>query len=281
MDEEKIDLALAFLQSQPGAAAATLERQPMQQVAGFLSSLPHTYGALVLSKMLPQYSARLCQILQPMVAAGMLSKMDTSLVAAIMRHCRSGLSQQLLDLLPDKSRLATRLLLNYSEDAVGAWMNANVPTLPDSCNVEEGLQRITHDQQALDIGYSLVVNRERELKGSVTLAALLRAPPDAAITAVMAKGNQSISARTPLKSAIDNPLWAEQDSIPVTNRKQKLLGVLRHLDLRKGLDQIATHIVQSPSADPITGIFDVYGSSLSILFSTLNDIARGGSRQRR
>ena len=54
MDAEKVDLALAFLQSQPDAAAAILEQQPLEQVAEFLGILPHTYGALVLAKMLPQ-----------------------------------------------------------------------------------------------------------------------------------------------------------------------------------------------------------------------------------
>jgi magnesium transporter len=281
MDEQKIDLALAFLQSQPDAAAATLEQQPMPEVAEFLGSLPHTYGALVMSKMLPQYSARLCQIMQPVEVAGMLSEMDISLIAAIMRQCQHDLCQQLLGMLPDKSRLATRLLLNYSEDAVGAWMHANIPTLPDNCKVEDALRRITEDRKSLDIGHSLVVNRERKLKGSVTLAALLRAPADAAITAVMTKGIESISARTPLKSAADNPLWDAQDSIPVTNRNQKLVGVLRHLDFRKGLDQIATHIVQPQGADPIAGMLDVYGNCLLILFSTLNEIARGNPRHKR
>ena len=80
MDEQKVDLALAFLQSQPGAAAAILEQQPLQQVAEFLSNLPYTYGAMVLTKMLPQHTARLCGILHPTVAAGIL---ETQLVIEV------------------------------------------------------------------------------------------------------------------------------------------------------------------------------------------------------
>ena len=281
MDEQKVDLALAFLQSQPGAAAAILEQQPFEQVAEFLSGLPHTYGAMVLTKMLPQHTARLCRILQPTVAAGILSEMDNSLIAAVMRQCRGDLSRQLLGLLPDKTRLACRLLLNYSEDAVGAWMNANVSTLPDDCNVEQALQRIAQQESSIDLGLSLVVDRDRNLKGSVTLANLLRAPANTSISAVMVKGSPSISARTALKTAVDNPLWAEQDSIAVTNRKHKLVGVLRHLDMRNGLQQTSNSIVQSQGADPITGVFDVYGSSLLILFTTISDIARNRSGQRR
>jgi magnesium transporter len=279
MDEQKIELALAFLQSQPGAAAAILEQQPLDQVAAFLSGLPHTYGAMVLTRMLPQYTARLFRKLQPPIAAGMLSEMDTSLIAAIIRQCRDDPGRQLLDLLPDKTRLACRLLLNYSEEAVGAWMSANVAALPDDCNVETALARIVQDRQALDIGAWLVVDRDRYLQGEVSLTALLRAPPGATITAVMAKPTQSISARTPLKSALDNPLWAERDSLPVTNRNHKLVGILRHLDLRHGLEQISTRILQPQGPEPITGVFEAYGDSLLILFTTFSDIARGRSRQ--
>jgi len=277
VDEQKVDLALAFLQSQPGAAAAILEQQPVEQVAEFLSSLPHTYGALVLEKMLPQYTARLCRYLKPTIAAGMLSAMDISMIAAVMRHCRNNQCRQLLDLLPDKTGLATRLLLNYTEDAVGAWMHANVSTLPDDCSVEEAISRIREEQLAVDIGVSLVVNRNRNLQGRVTLSALLRAPGKAALTAIMVKDSRSISARTALKSARDNPLWHEQDSIVVTNRNQKLVGVLRHADLRKGLEQISTSIVQPQGVDTLTGIFEAYANSLLVLFATLGDIVLGRS----
>jgi Mg/Co/Ni transporter MgtE len=279
MDEQKVELALAFLQSQPAAAAAILEQQPLEQVADFLGSLPHTYGALVLAKMLPQYTARLCRTLKPTIAAGMLSELDVSLIAAVIRHCRSEPGKQLLDLLPDKTRLACRLLLNYSEEAVGAWMSANVGTLPDDCNVEAALKRIEQERQALDIGVWLVVDRDRYLKGEVSLAALLRAPPTAAVSAIMVKSASSISARTPLKSALDNPLWAERDHITVTNRNHKLVGVLRHLDLRHGLEQISTSILIPQGSEPIAGVFKAYGSSLLILFATLSDISRGKSRQ--
>jgi hypothetical protein len=106
---------------------------------------------------------------------------------------------------------------------------------------------------------------------------LLRAPGKAPLTAIMDKDSRSISARTPLKSAQDNPLWREQDSIVVTNRKHKLVGVIRHVDFRKGLEQISTSIIQPQGVDSLTGIFEAYASSLLVLFVALGDIALGKS----
>jgi magnesium transporter len=278
MAQQQIDLALAFLQSQPGAAATILEQQPIEQVADFLSHVPHTYGATVLEKILPHYAARLCKILKPNIAAALLSEMNVSLVAAVMRHCPGELSSQLLDLLPEKTRLACWLLLTYSEDSVGAWMTANVSTLPDDCNVEEALARVTSEQGTVNFGATLVVDRDRHIKGQLQLPALIRALPNTAITAVMDKILDSLSARTALSAAANHPLWVDRDSIPVTNRNQQLVGLLRHVDLRRGLAQISTSIVKTDGADPITGIYETYGKSLLALFDTVTDLTSSTGR---
>ena len=274
MAQHQVDLALAFVQSQPGAAATILEQQPLEQVADFLSNVPHTYAATALEKILPQYSARLCKILQPNIAAALLSEMNVSLVAAIMRHCPGELSSRLLDILPEKTRLACWLLLTYSEDAVGAWMTANISTLPDDCNVGEALARVSAEHGTLNYGTTLVVDRDRHLKGLVQLPALMRAPPTMAVTSVMDKLLDSLSARTALNAAVNHPLWVDRDSIPVTNRNQQLVGLLRHVDLRRGLAQTSTSIDKADGNDPITGIYETYGKSLLALFDTVTDLTR-------
>ena len=272
MEDKRIALALAFLQSQPRAAATILEQQPLEQVAIFLSQVPHTHGAILLGKMLPQYTARLFRMLEPTVSAGMLSEMNLSLVAAILRHCNDELSQTLLGLLPEKTSLACRFLLNYSEDSVGAWMMANVSTLPDDCNVEQAWARIAAEQGTIEFGATLVIDRERLIKGVVSLPALLRSPSNTPIMVVAHKNSDSLSARMALNAAANHPFWANRDSIPVTNRKNQLVGILRHLDLRGGLEQLSTNIVQPEGADPITGIYETYGNSMLALFDTLTDM---------
>jgi Mg/Co/Ni transporter MgtE len=279
MEDNRIVLALAFLQSQPRAAATILEQQPLEQVAIFLSQVPHTHGAKVLGKMLPQYTARLCGMIEPTVVAGMLSEMSISLVAAVLRHCDGELSQILLGLLPEKNTLACRFLLNYSEDSVGAWMMANISTLPDDCNVEEARSRIAAEQGMIDFGATLVIDRDRLVKGVVSLATLMRSPPNAPISVAVNRNSDSLAARMALNAAANHPFWANRDAIPVTNRDSQLVGILRHLDLRRGLDQLSTTIVQPQGADPITGIYETYGNSMLALFDTLSDMSSARIRR--
>ena len=105
MTDQKIDLALAFLQSHPDAAAGILEQQPLEQVVAFIQTIPHTHAALVLEKMLPHYTARLCNALDPITCAGFLSTMPASLVAAILRCCGKKVRKKILEHLPEKTKL--------------------------------------------------------------------------------------------------------------------------------------------------------------------------------
>lgn len=273
MRGQKSDLALAYLQSQPASAAAVLEQQPAEYVAAFLRDVPYTHAAAVLKKMLPHYIAAICDQIEPAISASFLSHMDISLVAAIMRHSDKGLSKEVLDLLPDRTKIACRLLLQYNEEVVGAWMVANAMTLPDDCSVKEACTRISSSHDIVDTDAVHVVDRQRQLQGSVSVAKLLRAASDTPISSVMTQNPDAISGRTALISAINHPVWVKSDTVAVINRNRQMVGLLRHVDLRKGLDEISNTIIKPRGSDPLTGMCEVYGKSLLALFNTVGEAA--------
>ena len=272
MTDHKIELALAFLQSQPGSAAAVLEQQPVELTSEFLKEVPCKHAAAVLGKMLPQYAAKLCSTLDPSVAAEFLSALEISMVAAIMRHSDKE-QRKILELLPERTKIACKLLLNYSEDAIGAWMMTNVITLPDDCTVEEALSRLASADAVINSDVVHVVDRERTLQGLVNVVDLLRASPNSPVTKVMNRERDAISGRTPLISAVKHTVWAHRDTVAVTNRNNKVVGVLRFADLRKGLLDISSTITEPSGSGPLTGLFEVYGSSLLALFDTISEAA--------
>ena len=281
MSVEKIDLALAFLQTHANEAADILEQQPLDQVAQFLNHVPLTQAALVLQNMLPQYTARLFKSLPALTSAGLLAAMDFSFIVAIIRHSETDFKKQLLQLLPDKTKIACRLLLNYPEDEAGAWMVTNTTTLPDSCSVEEALARLVVDKETTALDTIYIIDRARLIKGSVTSINLLRATANSPITMVMHKNPGAISARTSLISAVNHPVWNHLDTIPLVNRNRQLVGVLHHADMRQGLNHIATTITPSEGANPVSGIFEVYGHSLVALLNTVTEVAHPGSKWER
>jgi len=267
MSGNKLDLALAFLHSHPPSAADILEQQPMQDVAAFLHDVPHTFAAPVLERMLPQYTAKLCGHLEAETASGFLSGMEISLATVVLRHCDEGVRQSLLGLLPEKTGIACRLLLNYAEDQVGAWMTVHIATIPVDCTAGQALQRLASDKDAVDSDAVYVVDREGNVHGLIHIFRLLRVAAETPVTALMQKYPDVISGRSSLTSALSHRAWETVDMLPVINRNHRLVGVIRHADLRKGIEQFATHIDAPHGTDPISTIMEVYGESWLALFS--------------
>jgi len=279
MTDHRTELALAFLQSHPPSAAEILEQQSMADVAAFLRDVPHSYAAPVLERMLPQYTARLCLHLEPGIAAGFLSRMEISLATVILRHVDTSLQQSLLDLLPEKTAIACRLMLNYAEDQVGAWMEVHVAALPLDCTVKDALERLGLDESLMDSESICVVDREGSLHGLLHVTRLLRAGPETPVTALMHKHPHVIAGRTSLASAANHGGWISTDILPVINRNHKLVGMLRHVDLRRGLEQVAPHIEAPHGSDSLNTIFDIYAGSWLAMLGTVGELIGSQRKQ--
>ncbi len=271
MIDKKIDLALAFLERKPSAAARTLEQQPMEEVACFLNELPCACASPMLAQMLPQYAARIFLQLDPKLCAGFLDEMEVSQIAAILRYSKQNVRNKILSFISEKSKIACKLLLNYSEDSVGAWMTTQVAALPD-CSVDDALKRLTTEEISIDVSTLYVIDSERHLQGSISAADLLRADLNAPIMSVMQKKTAVLQGRSSLFSIQDHQGWKTLDTLPVLNRNHQLVGVLRHIDLRKGLEQIATTVKVHKNGDFISNICEVYGRTLLALFSSVGEM---------
>lgn len=286
MSGQKIDLALAFMLSQPGSAAAVLEQRPLDEVADFLTDLPHRQTAAVLKQMLPHYIARLCNHLAPSTAASFLSDMSIETVAAILRITEPQVQQAILAVLPDKTRIQCHLLLSYPETAVGAWMQTRFACVPHDYSCDQALDylasvltaNVPATEEEADHTPIIVIDRERRPIGSAAFGDLYRAPPEKLINSILKTTPQILSAQVSVKAALDNAVWQQHEYVAVIGRDQKIVGLLRHLDLRRAMTLLAQTIEEPQGSDPVSGLVQVYGQTLFALFNTLWMV--GESKQR-
>lgn len=266
---EKTQLAIAFLKTQPGAAAQILERQDPAAVAKFLAGVPSVRSAPVLSRMLPRYSARLCESVTAEQSAALLSALSSSVVAAILRHTRPETMKQVLPHLSEKNRLTLRIVLNYSAESVGAWMIPNNLVLPRDCTIQEALERVAADPG--EGGHELipVVDREGQLQGEVTMRALIGASAEVTVGSVMRESLNRLRSRAQLDSVANHRGWQSHAALPVVSRDGKLVGVLRHFDLQRGLAAAAATPEPTTDAGMLGQIFRTYALSFVALTNTL------------
>lgn len=275
MTNQKTELALEFLKSQPAVSASILEQQPSEDVAAFLKAIPRTFVTPVLEKMLPQYTAQLLDVLDDNVCADFLSPMKLSLITSILRLLNNAKRQNILNCLPNNIKLSSTLLLRYSKDMAGAWMLPNVITMPDDCSVETALQRISTTNENADTNIIYIVNRDLNVLGQTSISMVLRSKKETSITDIIKNKTMTVPARTTLTSIEHHNAWEVDEAVAVINRNEQLVGMLRHLDLRKGLKQQQTRVPigRPQDTNTILNINEVYGNSLLALLQVVSNLA--------
>jgi Mg/Co/Ni transporter MgtE len=133
--------------------------------------------------------------------------------------------------------LASKLLLGYVEDSVGAWTDPDVLALPGATRAAEALERVRHIDATVQRVF--VTGSDGRLEGWVPLPALLRAPEGATLASVMQRPDGVMSAKTPLAGALAHPGWESSSLLPVLESGERLVGVLTRDALTRALGRSA------------------------------------------
>ena len=223
-------LTLAFVSSHPADAARVLEALPAVDAADLFETLPARALAPVLTAMLSPAAARIIAVLDDRVALGLLAAAGVQAAVAILRHIPEPRRSRLIEGLSTATALASRLLLGYPEDTVGAWVNPETIALAPEVTAADALARVRSEND-LEAGEIYVVGNEQILLGLIDLQVLLRAPPATALSALMRPAIASLPALMPLSGAAAHKAWRRTSVLPVVERGMRLVGVLHATQL--------------------------------------------------
>lgn len=265
MTPHEFDVVLTFIQQHPDTAARQLELQPQSEAADFIRALPLAQGRQLLANMLPSYIARIGVYWSLELMASLIAELNANRAAAILRHLPKLKRDELLDALPEKIAALCRLLLSYSHDSVGAWMNAEVALLPPKCQVSEALQRFSLEDSSLLGDAILLVDDNGVMIGQVYLRDLVRAKGETPVFHLRQDAPPVLLSRTSLKAAALDQGWHSHDTLPVLNRNRQLVGLLRHVDLRNNLEQFVDSASAPPQHDLLNEVGEAYGGALVAL----------------
>lgn len=279
MQRTNIQLAFAFLRTNPEKAARVLENEHAEQVALFLERTPRSDAATILHTMLPAIAADVMAYLPADIRAALIIDAPPSDMVAILHHLPSGIADALLAALPAKQQAVCRMLFAYAANTVGAWMDTDFMMARAESSVDEILKRIKKRDSLHNTETVYVVDRERHPLGVVHTHRLIRCTSgETPITALLQRTSAALTARMDLNVAKDNPLWQAQDSLPVVNRHRQAIGVLHHFKLREALSHLSA---QTPDRSPLySEIYRAYSASASALLNTLAVAVRADSGAR-
>jgi magnesium transporter len=227
-------LTLAFLTAHPAEAARVLERLPGNQAGEFFARVPARAGAPALVAMLPTAAARVIGTLDDAPALALLTSVGVQAAVGVLRYVAEPRRTRLIEGLPTATALASRLLLGYPEDSVGAWMDPDVIALAPETPVRDALARVRDGEEA-HVERLHTIDGERRLIGIVELATLLRAPGTTTLEVLMRKPSAVLTAMTPLTGAASQRGWERSSALPVVERGGRLIGILPRATLARAL----------------------------------------------
>lgn len=246
-------LTLAYVTSHPSEAARVLERMASPDAAALFGRLPARACAPVLTAMLPSAAARVISILDTQAALSMLSAAGTQAAVTVLRQVPEPQRSQLIDGLPTAAAIASRLLLGYPDDSVGAWADPDVVVLSPETSVAEALTRVKSGDESR-VEQVFVVDREQRLVGMLDLHELLRAPEATAMASLMHKPTAVLNAAATVSGAANQRGWQQASALPVIDSYGRVIGILRRASLARAL---ARNRLQVPVDDeaPLLALF--------------------------
>lgn len=264
MADERIELAVGFIRAYPDSAAAVLEGVAPEAVGAFLGGIPRPVAALALGHMLPGHAARALSAMETDAAAALAGDLPAASAAAILRHVAREARAALLDRMPARAQAACTLLLTFARDQVGAWMEPEVVTVTADATAGDARRQLRGQARAFLTEPVLVVDRDRVVTGAVPLSALVGTAARLGLAAARADGPPAVRGRTAVAAAARHPGWQSHDVLVVADRHGKLIGVLRHRDLRRALGE--NRPAPAPEGAPAgTGLLEAYGAAFLAL----------------
>jgi magnesium transporter len=255
-------LTLAYVEAHPGDAARVLERLPTAQATAFFAALPARALAPAFGAMLPIAAGRVLAELPDEQTVALLSALGTQPALSILRHVPEARRAQLVAELPTVTAVASRLLLGYPDDSVGAWTDPEVVALPDDAAVEDALVRV-RAMPGTRVEEIYTVGMGERLLGSIELATLLRAPPHAALETVARKPPAVLPAASPLAGAATHRGWQHSAGLPVVEANERLIGVLRRATLMRALARNRSLTAQAETLDVLGVIANGYWQAIA------------------
>lgn len=245
-------LTLTYITAHPAEAARVLERIPGADAAALFATVPARAGAPVLTAMLPSAAARILSSLHDEPALALLAATGVQAAVTVLRYIPEPRRSRLLEGLPTATAVASRVLLGYPDDSVGAWADPDIIMLVPETRVNDVLARVRGgDEKKVDQVYG--VDNEQRLVGVADLHELLRVAELTALAAVLRKPLAVLTAMTPLTGAATQRGWQLSSVLPVVERDGRLIGVMHRATLARAMAR--SRATTQPANDvTITGV---------------------------
>lgn len=171
-------------------------------------------------------------------AADVLENMDADdAVDALSDIENEDTREQLISLMEPEASEDIRLISSYDEDEIGSMMTTNFIAIGAESTVKQAMKSMIGQAKENDnINTIYVVDGEEKYYGAIDLADLIIARDYTQLESIISKNYPSVKARAKIGDTIDDLRGYAEDSIPVLDDDDKLIGIITSQDIVEAVD---------------------------------------------
>jgi len=234
-----------YFETDPLAAAHTLETMTEAEAASVLKTLPSTLSARVFPFLQVTYAASLLTAVPPSTFKDIVEKLEPQQGASLFIHLPKDSRQTLLEYLPEKLKKHIQEFLTFPEDSAGRIMSPMALVFHADLKVKDAIQKIrTLARTHFPASYAYVVDKENHLVGVMNMRDILIASPDTQLEQVMRKDVFSVSAFMDREQVATELSKRKYFAAPVVDAENHLLGIIKAERLIEGVQEEATEDLQ-------------------------------------
>lgn len=145
--------------------------------------------------------------------------------------------QKLISMMDEDSTEDIRLIQSFEEDEIGSMMTTNYVTIPERFTIKEAMRSVVRQAHHSDnINTIYVVDQDGKYAGAFELKDLIIARDYVPLDDIVSKSYPSVRAKAKISDVIEDLKDYAEDSIPVLNDDEEIIGVITADDIIEAVD---------------------------------------------
>lgn len=160
-------------------------------------------------------------------ASAVIAQLETDTAADVLRTIEKERRALLIDLLPEDIRSEIRMIASFDEDEIGSKMTTNCIVIRENLSVKEAMRELIHQAEEHDnISTLFVVDENHAFYGAIDLKELITARQNVPLENLISTSFPYVYAHELIDDCIEQLKDYSEDSIPVLDDSNRLLGVI-------------------------------------------------------
>lgn len=226
-------------------AAELIGELPEDERAIVFRILPTALAADVFEYFEPEAQQALLRAMSSEQAAAVLNEMSPDDRTALLEELPGSAVAQMLALLTPGERKVAQQLLNYPENSIGRLMTPDFIAVHDDWTIQRVLDHVRengHDSETLNVIY--VTDERGRLIDDVRIREFLIHPTSMLVRDIHDASYVALKPADAAEAAIEQFKKYDRNTLPVTDREGKLLGIVTVDDILDVQEAEATEDIQ-------------------------------------